>query len=562
MVGDGGHFDELTRQHLIQTTMRQQQEPPMLSEESSKTVSSTQQDTPHHHGLNNLCEAILTREMESKTKDSTMEHKPLPASLQVSSQAQAGQSNLKVRASKTRPTTQPSPPNASPFQFSTMLGHSALPTAVTIDDEPMHHPWPPRQPFVRLFGNGQRPPHLPSPFIRRDEHMNHPAQLFRQPFVPQPVKTTSTMDYEVFDVDNDTVLLEQQQQRPVTQPSNAMFPSNPFVTGDPSSSAMGIFPPHVRYPAVQQPQQHPMPTNRSTIGQDGQSMHAPVVVQTGFGPALLLPVSPSVMTSPPPLRLSPNPSSFHHMLQPRGPAQSPITSVDVEDDDDSTETSNDDDVSILSPPTQPTKVQDTRFQRWTEEEDQLLTRATSEQGGPPYNWNRIATKYFPTSRTGPQCKARWKKALKPGLKRGNWDPEEDRLIVQLHAEGLKWTEIAERIPGRVPDHLRQRFMNALDPKKKKTPWTQAENKILYEAQKRLGNKWSEMSKLIPGRSENDIKNRWHNAKMAQRRKLRRMANHSARRTPLAGQTSLGTPIDSAASPSPASKASPQDICAL
>ncbi|CAN0317284.1 unnamed protein product, partial [Discosporangium mesarthrocarpum] len=36
-----------------------------------------------------------------------------------------------------------------------------------------------------------------------------------------------------------------------------------------------------------------------------------------------------------------------------------------------------------------------------------------------------------------------------------------------------------------------------------------EDVVLCQAQKRLGNKWSEISKLLPGRAENAVKNRFN-----------------------------------------------------
>jgi hypothetical protein len=52
----------------------------------------------------------------------------------------------------------------------------------------------------------------------------------------------------------------------------------------------------------------------------------------------------------------------------------------------------------------------------------------------------------------------------------------------------------------------------LDPqrKPKNTPWTDREDQILFEHQQRNGNEWAEISKELPGRTKNDIKNRFHN----------------------------------------------------
>ena len=43
----------------------------------------------------------------------------------------------------------------------------------------------------------------------------------------------------------------------------------------------------------------------------------------------------------------------------------------------------------------------------------------------------------------------------------------------------------------------------------KAPWTPQEDAALREAQGKLGNKWRRIAELIPGRAENDIKNRFN-----------------------------------------------------
>lgn len=187
---------------------------------------------------------------------------------------------------------------------------------------------------------------------------------------------------------------------------------------------------------------------------------------------------------------------------------------------------------------------------WTPEEDEMLIDTVERLGN--QNWNKIAI--FLPGRTMEQCQYRWSLKLFPRLRsyqesdkkgfsfletykyhegknsppQGRWSEEEDQLLLSLVKKyGVQnWAQITKEIPGRSEEQIHKRWHDCLDPNIKKGEWTEEEDLMILVSCHLIGNNWSLMARhLITGRTSQGISIRWGKTLKRKGTSLENFPNH-------------------------------------
>lgn len=96
--------------------------------------------------------------------------------------------------------------------------------------------------------------------------------------------------------------------------------------------------------------------------------------------------------------------------------------------------------------------------------------------------------------------------------KGFWTPQEDKMLLDamaIFSGHICWEELSKLIPGRTAKQCRERWQFRLHPDVKKDPFEPWEDELILRERQNCGNHWALIASMLPGRTSCSVKNRWY-----------------------------------------------------
>ncbi|KAF2821201.1 hypothetical protein CC86DRAFT_411498 [Ophiobolus disseminans] len=147
---------------------------------------------------------------------------------------------------------------------------------------------------------------------------------------------------------------------------------------------------------------------------------------------------------------------------------------------------------------------------WSPDEDEILLQQITllSSQGKAKDWTAIALAV--PGRSNKDCRKRWCNHLVGGLRKGPWDPSEDRRLgIGVKEYGAQWPLVAVEVGTRSADQCAKRWHHSLDPSLDRSKWSEEEEDKLFKAVEKHGRAWKQIqTEYFPGRATNNVKNKY------------------------------------------------------
>jgi hypothetical protein len=100
---------------------------------------------------------------------------------------------------------------------------------------------------------------------------------------------------------------------------------------------------------------------------------------------------------------------------------------------------------------------------------------------------------------------------KSGPVRGSWTTEDDEALIRAVSVpgAIVWNTVASQIGTHTAKQCRERWLVKLNPDVRRSPFAKWEDDLIRSERQRIGNHWSIIAQLLPGRTACSVKNRWY-----------------------------------------------------
>ena len=142
---------------------------------------------------------------------------------------------------------------------------------------------------------------------------------------------------------------------------------------------------------------------------------------------------------------------------------------------------------------------------WTNEENEILMEQYFKLG----NRNLKKLSELLKTKSTQQINYRIKKIESKNKMRSFTRQDDLKIIELVEKYGINWEIISKNFPDFSPEILEERYYNKLDPKLKRTKFTEEEDEKIVALYSKFGNNWKDIAFYFPDRNANMIKNRFY-----------------------------------------------------